>query len=183
MVKSYLKMANTLFQSEIFSKYLQQHIQQQHIKVQTKLNDIFVNPLVKFHRMSFNSVSLCKLHLQQQFYLFGFPTVLHSDNGAEFKNTKMAGFCERNLIKQVQSNPQTSTIQGLVECNNKTIKENMSNIFKEKGKNNQTWYTILHEAAYKKNITVQSATKKTPYEIVFSIKKKKSKVTYSIQLK
>lgn len=49
----------------------------------------------------------------------------------------------------------------------------MSNILKEKGKNNQTWCTILNEAAYKKNITVHSATKKTPYEIVFCIKPNK----------
>ena len=85
----------------------------------------------------------------------------------------MADFCERNSIKQTHGNPRTPITQGLVERNNKTIKENMSNILKEKGKNNQTWCTILNEAAYKKNITVHSATKKTPYEIVFCIKPNK----------
>ena len=85
----------------------------------------------------------------------------------------MADLCERNSIKQVHGNTRTPTTQCLVECNNKTIKENMSNILQDKGKNNQTWCTILNEAAYKKNITVHSATKKTPYEIIFSIKPNK----------
>lgn len=96
--------------------------------------------------------------LQQQFYLFGFPKVLHSDNGTEFKNTKMAHFCESNSIKQGYGNPRTPTTQGLVERNNRTIKENMSNILKEKEKDNQKWCTILNEVAYKKNITVHSGT-------------------------
>jgi len=129
--------------------------------------------------------------LQQQFYLFGFPRVLHSDNGREFKNTKMADFCQMNSIKQVHGSPRTPTTQGLVERNNKTIKENMSNILKEKEEDIQKWCTILNEAAYKKNICVHSATKKSPYEIVFSMKplkksikkKKNSENSHWIQLK
>ena len=39
--------------------------------------------------------------LEKQFYLFGFPTILHADNGREFKSKKMTEFCKAHKIKQV----------------------------------------------------------------------------------
>lgn len=32
--------------------------------------------------------------LEKQFYQFGFPGILHSDNGKEFKSKKMSEFCK-----------------------------------------------------------------------------------------
>lgn len=105
--------------------------------------------------------------LQEQFYLFGFPTILHSDNGKEFQSHKMNEFCSRNKIKQVYGAPRTPTTQGLVERNHRTIKENMTNIIKEKNEKKENWCKILNEAAYKKNVVTHSATGRTPYEAVF----------------
>ena len=107
--------------------------------------------------------------LQQQFFSFGFPDILHSDNGREFKNRKMSEFCKANNIKQVHGAPRNPSTQGLVERNNRTVKENMNNILKEKKQDMKKWCSILNEAAYKKNITVHSAIKKTPYEAVFGM--------------
>ena len=107
--------------------------------------------------------------LKEQFYLFGFPTILHSDNGGEFKSKKMSEFCKENNIKQVHGAPRNPSTQGLVERNNRTVKENMNNILKEKKQETNNWCTILNEAAYKKNITVHTAIKKTPYEAVFGM--------------
>ena len=107
--------------------------------------------------------------LEKQFYLFGFPTILHSDNGREFKSEKMAEFCKAYKIKQVHRAPRTPTTQGLVERNNRTVKENMKNIITEKNDEEVNWCKILSEAAYKKNIVVHSATGKSPYEAVFGI--------------
>ena len=89
--------------------------------------------------------------LHQQFYLFGFPSTLHSDNGGEFKSKKMSELCKVNNIKQAHGAPRTPTTQGLVERNNRTVKENMNNILKEKQQPMNKWCTILNEAAYKKN--------------------------------
>ena len=107
--------------------------------------------------------------LHQQFYLFGFPSTLHSDNGGEFKSKKMSEFCKVNNIKQAHGAPRTPTTQGLVERNNRTVKENMNNILKEKQQPMNKWCTILNEAAYKKNIANHIAIDKTPYEAVFGM--------------
>jgi len=106
--------------------------------------------------------------LEKQFYLFGFPTILHSDNEREFKSKKMAEFCNVHKIKQAHGAPRTPTTQGLVEHNNHTVKENMKNIT-EKNDEEVNWCKTLSEAAYKKNIFVHSATGKSPYEAVFGI--------------
>ena len=96
--------------------------------------------------------------LEKQFYLFSFPTILQSDNGREFKSKKMAEFCKVHKIKQVHGAPRTPKTQGLVERNNRTVKENMKNIITEKNDEEVNWCKILSEAAYKKNIIVHSAT-------------------------
>ena len=107
--------------------------------------------------------------LEKQFYLFGFSTILHSDNGREFNSKKMAEFCKTHKIKQVHGAPRTPTTQGLVERNNRTVKENMKNIITKKNDEEVKWCKTLSEAAYKKNIFVHSATGKSPYETVFGI--------------
>ena len=107
--------------------------------------------------------------LEKQFYLFGFSTILHSDNGREFNSKKMAEFCKTHKIKQVHGAPTTPTTQGLEERNNRTVKENMKNIITKKNGEEVNWCKTLSEAVYKKNIFVHSATGKSPYEAVFGI--------------
>ena len=51
--------------------------------------------------------------LHQQFYLFGFPSTLHSDNGGEFKSKKMSEFCKVNNIKQAHGAPRISRTCGV----------------------------------------------------------------------
>ena len=105
--------------------------------------------------------------LEKQFCLFSFPTM--GDNGREFKSKKMAEFCKVHKIKQVHGAPRTPTTQGLVERNNRTVKENMKNIITKKNDEEVNWCKTLSEAVYKKNIFVHSATGKSPYEAVFGI--------------
>lgn len=84
--------------------------------------------------------------LANLFWLFGFPSILHSDNGKEFKSKK-------HKIKQVHGAPRTPSTQGLVERNNRTVKENILNILKERDESLGKWCAVLGEAAYKNNIT------------------------------
>lgn len=107
--------------------------------------------------------------LTNLFWMFGFPSVLHSDNGKEFKSKTMSELCGKHNIKQVHGAPRTPSTQGLVERNNRTVKENILNILKETDESLGKWCTVLGEAAYKKNITVHRAINKVPYEVVFGI--------------
>ena len=47
--------------------------------------------------------------LGKQFYQFGFPSILHSDNGKAFKSKKMSEFCKEHKINQVHGAPRTPT--------------------------------------------------------------------------
>lgn len=111
--------------------------------------------------------------LEALFWVFGFPQTLHTDNGKEFKNKLMQEFCEKHGIKQVHGAPRTPQTQGLVERNNRTAKENLTNILKEIQADLNSWCSKLGEAAYKKNITFHRAVKQTPYRLVFGIDPKK----------
>ena len=107
--------------------------------------------------------------ITQLFWQIGFPKKLHTDNGKEFKNENMKDFCQRHQIELVHGAPRTPQTQGLVERNNRTAKENLTNILKEKKVSLDTWCLFLGEAAYKKSITKHRATSRTPYELVFGI--------------
>ena len=113
--------------------------------------------------------------LEELFWLFGFPQTLHSDNGKEFKNKLMHEFCQNHGIKQAHGAARKPQTQGLVERNNRTVKENLTNILKENQADVTTWCSRLGEAAYKKNITIHRAVKEIPYRLVFGIDPKKEK--------
>lgn len=60
-----------------------------------------------------------------------------------------------------------------MERHNRTVKENIRNIIQENNLQQNQWCTVLGEAAYKKNIIVNEATKETPYTLVFGIPPRK----------
>lgn len=105
----------------------------------------------------------------QLFWQVGFPKRLHTDNGREFKNKNMIDFCNKHKIDLVHGAPRTLQTQGLVERNNRTVKENLANILKEKQVSLNTWCRFVGEAAYNRNVTIHRATSKSPYELVFGI--------------
>ena len=103
--------------------------------------------------------------LANSFWLFGFLSILHSDNGKEFKSKTMSELCRKHKIKQVHGAPRTPSTQGLVERNNCTVKENILNILKERDESLGKWCAVLGKEAYKKNITLHRA----PYGVVFGV--------------
>ena len=88
--------------------------------------------------------------LEALYWVFGFPQTLHTDNGKEFKNKLMQEFCQKHGIKQVHGAPRTPQTQGLIERNNRTAKENLTNILKEIPADVSSCCSKLGEAAYKK---------------------------------
>ena len=105
--------------------------------------------------------------LEKLFYIFGFPKKLHSDNGDEFKNKNMRNLCKTHNIKLVHGAPRNPSTQGQVERNNSTVKVDITNVLKEKDLQPSHWCEVVHEAAYKKNISLHRAIRKTPYCVVF----------------
>ena len=76
---------------------------------------------------------------------------------------------KKHKIKQVHGAPRTPSTQGLVERSNRTVKENIRNILKERKENLNKWCTVLGEAAYKKNITLHRPMNQVPYEVIFGM--------------
>ena len=99
--------------------------------------------------------------------MFRFPKTLHSDNGSEFRNKNMENLCKRHKIKFVHGAPRNPSTQGQVERNNSIIKVNITNIVKEKQMQPNKWCEVVHEAVYKKNISLHRAIHNTPYYVVF----------------
>ena len=94
----------------------------------------------------------------------------------------MPEYCKAHKIKQVHGAPRAPTTQGLVEHNNRTVKENMKNIITQKNDEEAKWCKILREAAYKRNIVVHtSATGKSPYEAVFGTLPRKEEHSVDIE--
>ena len=116
--------------------------------------------------------------LESLFWMFGFPTTLHSDNGKEFKSKVMSEFCAKHKIKQVHGAPRNPSTKGLVERANETTKENISNLIKEKTCHQTTGVNILEKQHIKK--TIHKAIGKIPYQIVFGclLRKEITRVAY-----
>lgn len=111
--------------------------------------------------------NVCR-ELENVFYTFGPPTILQSDNGKEFSNTKVEELCKRFKIKFIHGRVKHPQSQGQVERLNQTLTRMIQkNIFEQK---NKRWIETLEKVVYNYNITFHSATKKTPF-ILFLGKK------------
>ena len=82
--------------------------------------------------------------LEKLFFMFEFPKMLHSDNEGEFRNKNMENLCKRHKIKFVHGAPRNPSTQSQAECNNSTIKVNITNIVKEKGIQSSKWCQVMH---------------------------------------
>lgn len=115
-------------------------------------------------------------------YTYGFPKMILTDNGKEFKNKKMETFCKENGIKQGHGSPRTPTTQGLVERSNRSWKEDMRALIVSTNKETNKWCRSTMEAAYVRNIFYHRAIKQSPYEAVYGIKPHREQLTPSLSL-
>ena len=83
----------------------------------------------------------------------------------------MSELCKKKTQNKAGSlsSSKTSSTQGLLQRSNRTVKENITNILKERKENLNKWCTVLGEAAYKKNITLQRPINQVPYEVIFGM--------------
>ena len=71
--------------------------------------------------------------MNSTFSLFGYPKVLLSDNGSQFKSVEFRNYCEQHGIKQQLNSPYYPAANGEVENMNRTLKKLYSeHILKER---------------------------------------------------
>ena len=95
------------------------------------------------------------------------PSILHSDNGLEFKNVLVKNLVETwpGACKIVHGKPRCPWVQGKVEQSNFTLQKILASLMAERKKD--TWSEFLCEVQYIMNTNIHSVSKTTPYKIVF----------------
>lgn len=107
------------------------------------------------------------LHVLRKFFaVFGFPNVVHSDNGGEFRNSEIQKYLEHHQIQFVHGKPYTPQTQGKVERANRTLKEVIRKLVAE-SRNTKSWFDVMYEATLCVNTNLSRAIRKSPYHHVF----------------
>ena len=99
--------------------------------------------------------------LQNLFFNEGIWKTLHSDNGKEFKNSKVAQLCEKLKIKQIFGRPRHPQSQGKVERFNQTLKLRLRKTLN----NNKKWIGVYKEVVYEYNNSTHRSTKQKPFNL------------------
>jgi transposase InsO family protein len=102
--------------------------------------------------------------LEYIIHRFSIPQTLTTDQGSSFMFHQVRDFAESLKIKLLSSSPYYAQANGQVESNNKTI---IKLIKKKTEENPKRWHEVLSEALWAHRIFKHSATKVTPFELVY----------------
>ena len=95
---------------------------------------------------------------------FGIPQTLTTDQGTSFMSHQVREFVESFKIKLFNSSPYYAQANGQAESSNKTL---IKLIKKKIEENSKKWHEVLSEALWAHRISKHSATKVTPFELVY----------------
>jgi hypothetical protein len=95
---------------------------------------------------------------------FGIPQTFTTDQGASFMSKEVREFSELYIIKLLNSSPYYAKANGQAESSNRTL---ISLIKKKISDHPKHWHRILSEALWAHRISEQSATKVSPFELVY----------------
>ena len=104
------------------------------------------------------------INLENFCELFGYPKILQTDNGGEFKNKQLENFCEKNSIKLIHSSPYHPQTNGAVEVTHKEIQKYICFEFL-KDKHNFNIQAALYNIIKIHNNKIHSTTKRIPRDI------------------
>jgi hypothetical protein len=104
--------------------------------------------------------------LHRLFSFIGYPCILHSDNGSEFKNELVDSYLRLHNIEHRRGKPRRPTTQGKVERANRTLKRVIRQLVKESNYT-LTWFDVVFEATNILNTTHSTLINKSPYVHVF----------------
>jgi hypothetical protein len=102
--------------------------------------------------------------LAELFLVEGFPNIIQSDNGGEFKNWLLHSFASSNGIEIKHSEPYNSSTQGLVEKFNGTLRY-MIHTHQQNSKTKR-YIDVLPFLVFGYNSTPHKSTKFTPFQIL-----------------
>jgi hypothetical protein len=95
---------------------------------------------------------------------FDIPQTLTTDQGSSFMSKEVHEFAELYRIKLLNSSPYYAQANGQAESSNRTL----INLIKKKISDNpKHWHKILFEALWAHKISKHSATKVSPFELVY----------------
>ena len=97
-------------------------------------------------------------------YRHGIPEKITTDNGTPFKNATIDKLCAKFKIKHCYSSPYYPPANGLAEAFNKTIVKILKKTVAE---NKKDWDRRLPEALWAYRTTHRTATRATPYSLVY----------------
>jgi transposase InsO family protein len=86
------------------------------------------------------------------------------DQGSSFMSHQVHDFAESLNIKLLSSSPYYTQANGQAESSNKTL---IKLIKKKVEENPKRWHEVLSEALWAYRISKHSATKVTPFELVY----------------
>jgi transposase InsO family protein len=106
------------------------------------------------------------LFVRRLFSIIGLPVILHTDNGTEFRNSKLEDYLLKKRVAFRHGKPYTPTTQGKIERANQTLKRTMTKLIKASN-NECTWHDVLYEAVHSINTNISQSHKDIPYKIVY----------------
>jgi transposase InsO family protein len=95
---------------------------------------------------------------------FGIPQTLTTDQGSSFMSHQVREFAESLKIKLLSSSLYYAQANSQAKSNNKTL---IKLIKKKIEENPKRWHEVLSEALWAHRISKHSATKVTPFELVY----------------
>jgi transposase InsO family protein len=102
--------------------------------------------------------------LEHIIHRFSIPQTLTMDQSSSFMSHQVHEFAESLKIKLLSSSPYYAQSNGQVESSNKTLIKLIKKKIKE---NPKRWHEVLSEALWAHCIFKHSATKVTPFELVY----------------
>ena len=110
------------------------------------------------------------------FVMFGVPVTCQSDNGSEFKGMVAELMLEKEVV-YTHGQPYKPQSQGVIERFNQTIQHKLDSLMVQTGI--KDWSLVLENAVIAYNQTQHSATKQSPYKILYGMDPPARQVTTS----
>ena len=116
---------------------------------------------------NFNAVTTANFIYNRIVCLFGTPKRILTDQGSNFEAELTQQLCQLLLINKVRSTAYHPATNGQVERMNKTLKQMLACVVND---NHTNWDMKLTPLLFAYNVSIHSATKFPPFEIVFGRK-------------
>ena len=100
----------------------------------------------------------------------GCPSYLLSDQGSNVDGQTIKELCEMFAIEKRRSSAYHSQGNGFAERNIRNVREVFRTSLLDRGIQQKHWRSLLNEIVFALNTSESSATKRTPYEVIFGRK-------------